>query len=91
MGCIARLLACSLAFQLRGSACSPVPRTPPPSPGSGIFHSGDPAKRAKAIVTAVTHYNDPKIIAEASKGLGSAMSGTSNIKESQVSFRERGH
>jgi pyridoxal biosynthesis lyase PdxS len=59
--------------------------------GSGIFHSGNPVLRAKAIVTAVTHYNDPKIIAEASKGLGDAMSGTGNIKTSQVSFRERGH
>jgi pyridoxal 5'-phosphate synthase pdxS subunit len=58
--------------------------------GSGIFHSGDPAKRAKAIVAAVTHYNDPKKIAEVSAGLGEAMSGTGNIKESQVSFRERG-
>ena len=57
--------------------------------GSGIFHSGDPNKRAKAIATAVAHYNDPKILAEVSKGLGSAMSGTGNIKESQVSFRER--
>ena len=38
--------------------------------GSGIFKSGDPAKRARAIVQAVTHYNDPKIIAEVSCGLG---------------------
>ena len=43
--------------------------------GSGIFKSGDPALRAKAIVQAVTHYQDPAIIAEASKGLGGAMSG----------------
>ena len=43
--------------------------------GSGVFKSGDPAKRAKAIVQAVTHYNDPKIIAEVSKGLGEAMVG----------------
>ena len=43
--------------------------------GSGIFKSGDPAKRAKAIVEAVTHYNDPKILAEISKGLGEAMVG----------------
>ena len=57
--------------------------------GSGIFHSGDPSKRAKAIATAVTNFNNPKILAECSKGLGSAMSGTGNIKESQVSFRER--
>ena len=43
--------------------------------GSGIFKSGDPAKRARAIVQAVTHYNDPKIIAEVSQGLGEAMVG----------------
>lgn len=43
--------------------------------GSGIFKSGDPAKRARAIVEATTHYNDPSIIAEASKGLGEAMVG----------------
>ena len=43
--------------------------------GSGIFKSGDPVKRAKAIVQAVTHYNDPKILAEVSTGLGEAMVG----------------
>jgi len=43
--------------------------------GSGIFKSDDPAPRASAIVKAVTHYNDPKIVAEVSKGLGDAMSG----------------
>jgi pyridoxal 5'-phosphate synthase pdxS subunit len=43
--------------------------------GSGIFKSGDPAKRAKAIVTAVTHYNDPKMLAEVSRNLGEAMVG----------------
>jgi pyridoxal 5'-phosphate synthase pdxS subunit len=43
--------------------------------GSGIFKSSDPAKRAQAIVKSVTHYKDPKIIAEVSKGLGEAMSG----------------
>src|SRR3954454_9161764 len=58
--------------------------------GSGIFKSGDPAARGKAIVAAVTHFNNPKMIAEVSKGLGAAMSGTGNIKESQVAFRERG-
>lgn len=41
--------------------------------GSGIFKSENPLKRAKAIVTATTHYNNPEIIAEASKGLGLAM------------------
>ena len=43
--------------------------------GSGIFKSGDPAKRAKAIVEATTHYNDPDIIAKVSRGLGEPMSG----------------
>jgi pyridoxal 5'-phosphate synthase pdxS subunit len=43
--------------------------------GSGIFKSGDPARRAKAIVEATTHFRDPKIIAEVSKGLGEAMVG----------------
>ena len=58
--------------------------------GSGIFKSGDPVKRGKAIVAATTHFNDAKVIAEVSRGLGEAMSGTSNIHESQVAFRERG-
>ena len=43
--------------------------------GSGIFKSGNPAKRADAIVKAVTHYNDPKILAEVSRNLGEAMVG----------------
>jgi pyridoxal 5'-phosphate synthase pdxS subunit len=43
--------------------------------GSGIFKSGDPARRAKAIVEATTHYNDALRIAEVSKGLGEAMVG----------------
>ncbi len=45
--------------------------------GSGIFKSGDPAKRAKAIVEAVTHYNDPDVLAKVSRGLGEAMVGIS--------------
>ncbi len=43
--------------------------------GSGIFKSGDPARRANAIVQAVTHYNNPQILAEVSRGLGEAMVG----------------
>ncbi|CAK0750532.1 pyridoxine biosynthesis protein [Coccomyxa viridis] len=43
--------------------------------GSGIFKAGNPAKRAKAIVQAVTHYNDAKVLAEVSSGLGEAMVG----------------
>ncbi|KAF3024815.1 hypothetical protein G7054_g13022 [Neopestalotiopsis clavispora] len=45
--------------------------------GSGIFKSGDAAKRAKAIVRATTHYKDPKVLAECSEGLGEAMVGIS--------------
>lgn len=43
--------------------------------GSGIFKSGNAAVRAKAIVQAVTHYNDPKVLAEVSYDLGEAMVG----------------
>lgn len=43
--------------------------------GSGIFKSGDAAKRAKAIVQAVTHFRDPKVLAEVSMDLGEAMVG----------------
>jgi len=54
--------------------------------GSGIFKSADPARRARAIVMATTHYNDPKIIAEVSKGLGEAMPG---IELSAIPASER--
>jgi pyridoxal 5'-phosphate synthase pdxS subunit len=43
--------------------------------GSGIFKSADPARRARAIVQAVTHWQDPRAVADASRGLGAAMSG----------------
>ena len=54
--------------------------------GSGIFKSGDPAKRAKAIVQAVTHYNDPNIIAEVSRDLGEPMVGigVSTLREEEL-------
>jgi pyridoxal 5'-phosphate synthase pdxS subunit len=54
--------------------------------GSGIFKSSDPVKRAHAIVQAVTHYNDPKIIAEVSKGLGEPMPGIDvrTLREEQL-------
>jgi len=45
--------------------------------GSGIFKSGDPAKRARAIVEAVTHYKDAKVLARVSENLGEAMVGIS--------------
>ncbi|HEX9188649.1 MAG TPA: pyridoxal 5'-phosphate synthase lyase subunit PdxS [Vicinamibacteria bacterium] len=43
--------------------------------GSGIFKSQDPAKRARAVVRATTHWQDPKVVAEVSRGLGEAMHG----------------
>mgnify|MGYP002854863653 CR=1 FL=1 len=57
--------------------------------GSGIFKSGDPVKRAKAIVKAVTNYNDAKLIAELSENLGEAMVGI-NEKEIELLMAERG-
>eukprot|EP00924_Labyrinthula_sp_SR-Ha-C_P014985 maker-scaffold_9-augustus-gene-4.65-mRNA-1 protein AED:0.13 eAED:0.13 QI:103/1/1/1/0.5/0.33/3/161/310 len=59
--------------------------------GSGIFKSGDPVKRGKAIVQAVTHYKDAKILAEVSKGLGEAMVGITNLSKPTdgVNFRDR--
>jgi pyridoxal 5'-phosphate synthase pdxS subunit len=59
--------------------------------GSGIFKSSDPARRAKAIVEATTHYNDPDIIGRVSRGLGEAMVGLeiSDIPESEL-LAERG-
>ena len=54
--------------------------------GSGIFKSGDPALRAKSIVEAVAHYDDPKILAEISKGLGEPMVG---IEVSELPQTER--
>ena len=54
--------------------------------GSGVFKSGEPVERGYAIVQAVTHYNDPKILAEVSKGLGEAMVGISarSLPEEQL-------
>ncbi|HTT86913.1 MAG TPA: pyridoxal 5'-phosphate synthase lyase subunit PdxS, partial [Acidimicrobiales bacterium] len=43
--------------------------------GSGIFKSDDPARRARAIVEATTHHDDPQIVAKVSRGLGAAMRG----------------
>ena len=57
--------------------------------GSGIFKSGDPVKRASAIVQAVTNYNDAKLIAELSSGLGEAMVGI-NESEIKLIMEERG-
>ena len=57
--------------------------------GSGIFKSGDPAKRAQAIVKAVTNYNNPQILAEISENLGEAMVGI-NEQEIDLLMAERG-
>lgn len=57
--------------------------------GSGIFKSGDPVKRAQAIVKAVTNFNDPKILADISADLGEAMVGI-NESEIQILMAERG-
>ena len=58
--------------------------------GSGIFKSNDPEKRARAIVDAVAHFEDAKIIADASKGLGEAMKGL-EISKLEVKLAERGN
>ncbi|KAJ7090264.1 SOR/SNZ family-domain-containing protein [Mycena belliarum] len=58
--------------------------------GSGIFKAGDAAKRARAIVQAVTHYNNPKILAEVSENLGPAMVGLTidaNLKGGRLAER----
>jgi pyridoxal 5'-phosphate synthase pdxS subunit len=57
--------------------------------GSGIFKSGDPKNRARAIVQAVTNYNDPNILAELSEDLGEAMVGI-NEQEIKLLMAERG-
>lgn len=57
--------------------------------GSGIFKSGNPEKRARAIVKAVTHFDDPKILAEISEDLGEAMVGI-NEQEIALLMAERG-
>ncbi len=57
--------------------------------GSGIFKSGNPRKRAAAIVKAVTNYNDPKVLEEISEDLGEAMVGI-NAEEIQLLMAERG-
>ncbi|MEQ8672809.1 MAG: pyridoxal 5'-phosphate synthase lyase subunit PdxS [Aggregatilineales bacterium] len=57
--------------------------------GSGIFKSGDPAKRAKAIVEAVTHFDNAEILANVSRGLGEAMVGI-NVTEDNLFMGKRG-
>lgn len=57
--------------------------------GSGIFKSGDPAKRARAIVLATTYYNNPEKLAEISENLGEAMSGI-EMNDIDTKYAERG-
>jgi pyridoxal 5'-phosphate synthase pdxS subunit len=57
--------------------------------GSGIFKSDDPARRAKAIVEATTHFTDASIIAKVSRGLGAAMTGL-EISSLETTFAQRG-
>jgi pyridoxal 5'-phosphate synthase pdxS subunit len=57
--------------------------------GSGIFKSGNPAKRARAIVEATTHFRDPHILAKVSRGLGEPMTGIGMDKVT-VKLAERG-
>jgi pyridoxal 5'-phosphate synthase pdxS subunit len=57
--------------------------------GSGIFKSGNPEKRAQAIVKAVTNYKDAKLLAELSEDLGEAMVGI-NEQEIELLMAERG-
>ncbi|MEI7991867.1 MAG: pyridoxal 5'-phosphate synthase lyase subunit PdxS [Actinomycetota bacterium] len=57
--------------------------------GSGIFKSDEPARRAKAIVEATTHFRDPHILAKVSRGLGAPMTGI-GMDEIAVKYAERG-
>jgi pyridoxal 5'-phosphate synthase pdxS subunit len=57
--------------------------------GSGIFKSHNPEARARAIVQAVTHFNNPKVLLEVSSGLGPAMVGISDIQGDAINFRDR--
>ncbi|RLF42021.1 MAG: pyridoxal 5'-phosphate synthase lyase subunit PdxS, partial [Thermoplasmata archaeon] len=57
--------------------------------GSGIFKSSDPEKRARAIVEAVAHFDEPDVIAEVSKDIGEPMPGL-EIKSLEIKLQERG-
>jgi pyridoxal 5'-phosphate synthase pdxS subunit len=78
-GGIATPADASLVMQLGAEACFV---------GSGIFKSSDPARFARAIVEATTHYKDPQIVAKVSRGLGEAMRGEeSNSVETRLADR----
>jgi pyridoxal 5'-phosphate synthase pdxS subunit len=57
--------------------------------GSGIFKSDNPSLRAKAIVEATTHFNDPAILAKVSRGLGGAIPGL-EISKLETTYADRG-
>ena len=57
--------------------------------GSGIFKSGDPVQRARAIVQATTHFRDAKTLVKVSTGLGEAMVGINDLAGDAVRFRDR--
>ena len=57
--------------------------------GSGIFKSGDPATRARAIVEATTHFQDPDVLAKVSRGLGEPMHGL-EIETLETRLQDRG-
>ena len=57
--------------------------------GSGIFKSSNPEARARAIVQAVAHFDDPRVLMEVSTGLGPAMVGVQDIAGDAVNFRDR--
>ena len=57
--------------------------------GSGIFKSGEPGKRARAIVEATTHYMDAAVLARVSAGLGEAMVGISTPRSTRASCSRR--
>merc|ERR1712031_22804 len=56
--------------------------------GSGVFKSSNPEKRARAIVKAVTHFKDPKVLAEVSENIGEAMTGI-NMDDLSVKWADR--
>lgn len=57
--------------------------------GSGIFKSAEPERRARAIVQAVAHFRDAKLLADLSSGLGPAMVGITDLANDPVNFRDR--
>merc|ERR1712003_391568 len=57
--------------------------------GSGIFKSDNPRRRGRAIVEAVSHFRDAKVLARVSEDLGKAMVGVTDLERAQIKFRDR--